>query len=170
MRWPLLALAVPTVGLGFAFFAEDFARALGADEGFHLGAQAAAPLTWVGLGTAAAWWLWHTAPRPRPATDLVPDPARVLGPMRPLFGTGFYLDAVQDVLVVRPVRALARAVRWGDESIVDGAVEETGTATVGLSGLVARWHRAGLPRALTAVLGGAVLIGLAAVAVVEVWP
>ena len=68
--------------------------------------------------------------------------------------------------MVRPVFALARAVRRTDESIVDGAVEGTGTGAVGLGGLVAGWHRAGLPRAATAVLGGALVLGLAAIVLV----
>jgi NADH-quinone oxidoreductase subunit L len=68
--------------------------------------------------------------------------------------------------VVRPVRALASAVRRGDESIVDGVVESTGRGAFGLGGVLAGWHRAALPRAATAVLGGALLIGLAAVLVV----
>jgi NADH-quinone oxidoreductase subunit L len=46
---------------------------------------------------------------------------------------------------------------------VDGAVESTGRGTLGLGGALAGWHRAALPRAATAVLGGALLIGLAAV-------
>ena len=61
---------------------------------------------------------------------------------------------------------LAALVRRTDESIVDGAVESTGRGAVRLGGLAAGWHRAGLPRAATAVLGGALLLGLAALAVV----
>jgi NADH-quinone oxidoreductase subunit L len=73
---------------------------------------------------------------------------------------------VQDAVVVRPVLALASVVRRADQSLVDGAVESTGRGTLGLGGIVARWHQAALPRAATAVLGGALLIGLAAVIVV----
>ena len=49
---------------------------------------------------------------------------------------------------------------------MDGAVEGTGGGALGLGALVARWHRAALPRAATAVLGGALLIGIAAIVLV----
>jgi NADH-quinone oxidoreductase subunit L len=137
MRWPLLILAVPAAGLGFA----------------HLAAvdwTTVAALVCVAVGFAGAWRQW------RRGTDLAPA----------LFADAFHLDAVQDAVVVRPVLALAALVRTGDESLVDGGVESTGRGAYGLGGIVARWHRGALPRAATAVLGGAVLIGLAAVLVV----
>ncbi len=162
MAWPVVALAVPSALLGFAALSPAFAEALGAPEGFTIGAEAAVPLVWAALAIAGVWWAW----RVRPADD----PARVLGPLRPLFGNAFYLDAVQHALVVRPVTALARAVRRADESGVDGVVEATGQGTLSLGGVVARAHRAGLPRAVTAVLGGAAVLGLAAVAIGGVWP
>jgi NADH-quinone oxidoreductase subunit L len=59
-------------------------------------------------------------------------------------------------------------VRRADESIVDGAIESTGRGALNLGGVLAGWHRAALPRAATAVLGGALLIGLAAVIVAGV--
>jgi NADH-quinone oxidoreductase subunit L len=78
----------------------------------------------------------------------------------------FHLDAVQRALIVRPVRGLSRTVRKIDESLVDGAVEGTGRATVGLGGLTGRAHAGAVPRALTAVLGGVLV--LAAVVTVAV--
>ncbi len=65
--------------------------------------------------------------------------------------------------MVRPVRALARLARRGDEGIVDGAVEGTGRATLALGGGLAALHRAALPRALATALAGVLLIGLATV-------
>jgi NADH-quinone oxidoreductase subunit L len=85
-----------------------------------------------------------------------------------VFANAFYLDAVQDWLVVRPVTAVARWIRRLDESLVDGAVEGTGRGTVRLGAAVARMHRAGLQRAVSAVLGGAALLGIVAVAI-GVW-
>jgi NADH-quinone oxidoreductase subunit L len=117
-------------------------------------------MVWAALGIAAVVWIWRLKP--------ADDPVRALGPLRSLFANAFYVDALQNALVVRPVTALARGVRRADESIVDGAVEATGRGTFGLGGLVAAAHRAGLPRAVTAVLGGAALLGLAAVALAEV--
>jgi NADH-quinone oxidoreductase subunit L len=160
MAWPVIALAVPSALLGFAGLSPAFARRLGAPDGFTIGAQAAAPMVWAALGIAAVVWIWRLKP--------ADDPVRALGPLRGLFANAFYVDAVQNALVVRPVTALARGVRRADESIVDGAVEATGRGTFGLGGLVAAAHRAGLPRAVTAVLGGAALLGLAAVALAEV--
>jgi NADH-quinone oxidoreductase subunit L len=164
MAWPVVVLAVPSAILGFAAVVPGFAQAVGAPAGedFAIGPEVLAPLMWVALGVAAVWWAW----RLRPAED----PARVLGPLRRLFANAFYLDDVQHALVVRPVRALARGVRRADESLVDGAVEATGRGTVSLGGVVARFHRAGLPRAVSAVLGGAALLGLAAAAIVGSWP
>jgi NADH-quinone oxidoreductase subunit L len=162
MAWPVTLLAVPSAVLGFAALAPGFAQALGAPPGedFTIGPEVAAPLVWAALGVAATWWLWRSRPDA--------DPIRVAGPLRPVFANAFYLDAVQDALVVRPVTTLARWVRRLDESLVDGAVEGTGRGTVRLGAVVARMHRAGLQRAVSAVLGGAALLGIVAV-VIGVW-
>ncbi len=121
-------------------------------------------VVWAGLGGLFVWWLWRRRD----------DPAGVLGPLGPVFANGFYLDQVQDLLVARPVRALGRFARRMDESGVDGVVEGTGRAAVRLAGLVASAHRAALPRALTGVLAGAVLVSLAAIVITGVvsgvWP
>jgi NADH-quinone oxidoreductase subunit L len=85
-----------------------------------------------------------------------------LGRLRPVFAEAFYLDAVQDRLVVRPVVALAEALRRVDERVVDAAVEGTGIGATRLGGLLALAHRAGLPRAAVAVLATALLLGAAA--------
>jgi NADH-quinone oxidoreductase subunit L len=162
MFWPVALLAVPSALLGFAGLVPAFAQALGASEAFAIGSDAVLPLAVAALGILGMWWVW----RRRPADD----PVRIVGPARSVLANAFYLDAVQDALVVRPVLALARGVRRADESGVDGVVEGTGRATVGLGAAVGALHRSGLPRAVTAVLGGALLLGLAAVAIVEVWP
>jgi NADH-quinone oxidoreductase subunit L len=65
--------------------------------------------------------------------------------------------------VSRPVAALAGAVRRADETVVDGAVLGTGAAAVRTGSVLAWVHRSALPRAAGAALGGAVLLGLAAV-------
>jgi NADH-quinone oxidoreductase subunit L len=156
MLWPVVLLAVPSALLGFAAFGEGFGERLGAGELVHIGAGVLAPLAGLVLGVGGAWALWRRDP--------AADPAAALGALRPVFANAFYLDAVQDALVVRPVRALARAVRRTDESIVDGVVEGAGRGAMDIGGMLAQAHRAALPRAATAVLAGAVLIGLAAVA------
>jgi NADH-quinone oxidoreductase subunit L len=98
--------------------------------------------------------MWQAAPGA--------DPAEALGRARPVFAAGFYLDAVQDRLVVRPVRALAGLLKTVDERVVDAAVEGTGTTTTRLGTLVAAAHRAMLPRAAVAVFTGALLLGVVA--------
>src|SRR5690606_7705048 len=137
------------------------APARAAVELVHFGPSVLIPLACLALGVLAAWWAWRRAP--------AAAPARVLGPARPSFANAFYLDTVQDALVVRPAWALARAVRRGDESVVDGVVEGTGRGTLGLGGRLAAAHRAALPSAATAVLAGALLIGLAAITFGGVW-
>ena len=171
MRWPLVGLAVPAALLGFAALWEHGlgTQLAGNSSWFAYGqldeassvdltpelATTAVSVVLTALGAGWAWVAWRRQP--------AEDPARVLGPLRPVFGNAFYLDAVQDALVVRPVLALARAVRATDEQIVDGAVEGAGRGAAGLGGQLARAHAAGLGRYATAVLGGATV--LAAVAV-----
>jgi NADH-quinone oxidoreductase subunit L len=159
MLWPVAVLAVPSALLGlYLYAAPGLPQRLGADERsdlFHLAAATVIPLALVAAGAWLAWWLW----RRRDAAD----PAAALGSARPVFLYAFYLDNVQDAAVVRPVRALARLVRRADEAGVDGAVEGAGRGTLGLGSWLARAHRAGLPRAATAVLAGALLTALAAV-------
>ena len=185
MAWPVTLLAVPSALLGFLAFSGGFADWLltppasewageyalpGGEplapaeehlELVHVGAALFLSLAALAIGALGAWLIWRRDP--------AGDPARALGPLRPVFANAFYVDNVQDALVVQPTRAVARAVRRIDESIVDGAVEGTGDRTLRLGSVLARAHRAGLPRAATAVLAGALLIGLAAVAIGGTW-
>ncbi|MGH3730974.1 MAG: NADH-quinone oxidoreductase subunit 5 family protein [Micromonosporaceae bacterium] len=170
MRWPLLVLAVPSVVLGMVV--AFWPAAPGGWFGYAPAGAGQTGPSWVamlppfdpvltlvvlvltGLGAAGAWLGWRR--------DTAADPAAILGRARPVFARAFYLDDVQDVLVVRPFRALARAVRRADEQLVDGAVEGTGTGTVGFGRWVTGLHHAGLPGYALAVLGGAVVLGLVA--------
>jgi NADH-quinone oxidoreductase subunit L len=153
MRWPVLLLAAGAAVLGLLAFVPDFRAELGLGEP-QLSLGLALPLALMVLGAGTAWWLY----RRDPATD----PADALGPVRPVFARAFYLDEVQDRLVVRPATVLASALRLMDEQVVDAAVEGTGVGATRLGGLLALAHRAGLPRAAVAVLTGALLIGVAA--------
>ncbi|MEU5948197.1 NADH-quinone oxidoreductase subunit L [Micromonospora sp. NPDC047465] len=164
MRWPVLLLAVPAALLGLAGFDWAFARRLlltptaGAPAGehalIHVGPELLLPLALLAVGAGLAWLRWRRDP--------AADPATALGPLRPVFAAAFRLDDVQRALVVRPTTALARATRTADEVVVDGAVEGSGRAALGLGGGLAALHRAALPRAAAGVLAGALLIGLAA--------
>jgi NADH-quinone oxidoreductase subunit L len=169
MRWPVLLLAVPAALGGLAAFLPPFTRRLLApategeltgfgDDLAHLGPGVLLPLALLAAGAALAWAGWRR--------DRAADPARALGPLGPLFAAGFRLDDVQRAVVVRPVIALARAVRAGDERVIDGAVVGSGRAAQRFGAVLAGLHRATLPRAAAGVLAGALLIGLAAVLVI----
>ncbi|HEX6074533.1 MAG TPA: NADH-quinone oxidoreductase subunit L [Micromonosporaceae bacterium] len=153
MRWPLVVLAVPSALLGVSVVAvsAEWSEALPPFDPL----LSLLVLALTALGAGGAWLAWRR--------DTAADPAVTLGPARTVFARAFYLDEVQDILVVRPAWALARVVRRVDERLVDGAVEGTGTGALGLGRLLTAAHRAGLPGYATAVLGGAVLIGVAAV-------
>ncbi|MEU4789062.1 NADH-quinone oxidoreductase subunit L [Micromonospora tulbaghiae] len=161
LRWPVLLLTVPAALLGLAAFAPWFAdrlRVPGDDTGeavelVHLAPNLILPFLLLLAGAGVAWAGWRRDP--------AADPARFLGPLRPVFARAFRLDDVQHTLVVRPAAALARVVRAGDELGVDGLVEGSGRAAVEVGGGLAALHRAALPRAAAGVLAGALLIGLA---------
>jgi len=152
MRYPVLLLAVPAALLGFAGLAGGFVDRLGpgAEEVGHLSAALVVPLGLALAGAAVAWVMWR---RGR-AADV---------PARALLADAFHLDAVQAAVVSRPVSALAGAVRRADETAVDGAVLGTGAAALRSGTVLAGAHRAALPRAAGAALGGALLLGLAAI-------
>ena len=163
LRWPVLLLAVPAALLGLVGFVGAFTDRLrfptvpvaGSEDGLvHLGPGVLLPLAFLLVGAALVTLGWRR--------DRAADPATALGPLRPVFARAFRLDDVQNTVVVRPVRALARAARTGDDVVVDGAVEGSGRAASGLGAGLAALHRAALPRAAAGVLAGALLIGLAA--------
>ncbi|MEU7590425.1 NADH-quinone oxidoreductase subunit L [Micromonospora sp. NPDC049230] len=163
LRWPVLLLTVPAALLGLAGFVGAFADRLrfptvpvaGSEDGLvHVGPAMLLPLALLLVGAGLVTLGWRRDP--------TADPADALGPLRPVFARAFRLDDVQHTLVVRPVRALARVVRAGDEVVVDGAVEGSGRVATGLGAGLAALHRAALPRAAAGVLAGALLIGLAA--------
>ncbi|GAA4200922.1 NADH-quinone oxidoreductase subunit 5 family protein [Actinocatenispora rupis] len=175
---PLVVLAVPAVGLGaltlvprtteFGWFAYAPARHFGvftAASGYGRGAFGGAELDPVvvaislamtAAGVLGAYLLWRR--------DTAADPARVLGRAGALFAAGFRLDDVQRALVVRPVQAVATAVWLGDARVVDGGVTGTARGARRLGRTLARLHT-GLPGYLTAVLAGALVLGLVAVLV-----
>jgi NADH-quinone oxidoreductase subunit L len=185
MRAPLLILAVPTVLLGLVALWRPLVDALEQPQGWF----AYAPLGSAGAGTSpteaqaavehlahppfdlvttaivllvtllgvyGAWAVWRRDP--------AKDPARVLGPVMPVFENAFYVDNVQDALVVRPTLAVARAVATVDERVVDGVVESTAPVAYRAGRELLEAQARGLARQLTFVLTGAVLLGLAAVA------
>jgi NADH-quinone oxidoreductase subunit L len=147
MRWPVAVLAVPSLILGFF--------GLGSHELRPEFGMAIVSLLFVLAGGGAVFLVWNRDP--------AIDPVRLLGPVRPLLRDGFHVDAVYDLLVVRPVLTLARLVVRADERVVDGAVEGTGRGTRRLGGLL-RATENGNPQAyVSGVLAGVVIIVLAVV-------
>lgn len=161
MRVPLLILLVPTVLLGFAAIPDGgFASWLGVPV-HELRPQLGLSVLSTGLllaGGFLVFVLW----RRDPAVDPVLRLGRLAQPLR----RGFYLDAVQERLVVRPTLAAAALISTVDSVGVDGAVEGTGRGATSLGRFVARAQAIGLQGYLTGVLAGGIFI---AIAVAVVW-
>jgi NADH-quinone oxidoreductase subunit L len=173
MRAPLVVLAVPTVLLGLVALGRPLVDtgldAFGWVTYAPLGAATPPPAevhlepltTTIVLlvtlaGVLGAWSIWRRDP--------ARDPAEALGPVRRVFENAFYVDQVQDALVVRPSLALARAVSTVAVRAGGGLVESTARAALRAGRTVLEIQSRGLARQLTFVLTGALLIGVAAVA------
>ena len=176
MRWPLVALAVPTVVLGLVGLRESWlpswatlgiAReragvlvATGSGEvaqsALHFGAVTSALSVGLAvLGAAAAWLAWRRDPAADPTAAL-----RV----RPALERAFWVDEVYDRVAVQPVRTLARSVRWADDTVLGGAVRGTGSGASGLGRLVTLTQQGNVQTYLTGVLAGVLLLALGVVA------
>jgi NADH-quinone oxidoreductase subunit L len=101
----------------------------------------------IGAGAVAVAW------RRDPAAD--PVRGRATATLR----AGFYLDAVQQRLVVRPALRLAAMVAAADRRLVDGAVESTGPGAQRLGRILARTAAGNVQLYLTGMVAGAVVIG-----------
>jgi NADH-quinone oxidoreductase subunit L len=103
------------------------------------------------VGAVSVGLAWRRAP--------AEDPVRGLGPgMVAALRSGLYLDAVQDRLVVRPVRRIAVAVAAGDRLLVDGAVESTAPGSRWAGRLLARSEAGNVQLYQTGMLAGAVVV------------
>ncbi|WP_088317548.1 NADH-quinone oxidoreductase subunit L [Kineosporia sp. R_H_3] len=152
MVWPLWVLAVPTVLLGLVLV-----RPPALVGEVHVEVWTAFTGTLLSLA-GIGWALTAPALGARDVADALPRAVRAA------LRDGYRIDALQDLLVVRPVRALARAVGRGDRDVVDAYVRGTATGA-GWAGLVLRRAQSGLVTGyLSWVLAGAAV--LAAVGVV----
>ncbi|MFJ5529516.1 NADH-quinone oxidoreductase subunit L [Streptomyces sp. NPDC093261] len=131
-----------------------------------LGAVAAHPEADAGLVEAEAI-ASHTpvygdvAYAPDPA-----DPGRLLlGPLHRHAAVGFHLDAVYDVLFVRPVRAGASLVRFLDREVVETYVRGAGALPRLLGAAVRRAQTGNVQTYVSALLAGTVLLAVAALLV-----
>ncbi|MGI5165384.1 NADH-quinone oxidoreductase subunit L [Spirillospora sp. CA-253888] len=142
MAWTVAALAVPAAIMGFFGGGAEELRP-------HLGSALIA-LALAGFGGGAVFLLWNRDP--------ARDPARVLGPVRPVLERAFYVDELYALVIVRPVRAAARLVVAADAKGIDAAVVGTAGAARRLGGAL-RAPQNGNPQAyLTGLLAGVVVI------------
>jgi NADH-quinone oxidoreductase subunit L len=148
MIWPLWVLAVPTVLLGLVLVhPPDALRDVHLDP---VTALIGTALSLVGL----TWGLVAARGAERDAALALPTGLRVL------LRDGYYLDAVQHAVVVRPYRALAALVQAGDRDVVDGYVRAVPVLSRWGSVVLAR-AQSGLATGYVAWLtAGAVVAGL----------
>ena len=171
MRWPLLALAVPSLVLGIVGLRQSWLpqwatlelgrehRAGGspyldgpevAQPALHVGAFTSVLSVGLALvGVAAIWLAWRRSPGTDPSGTWR---------ARPALETAFWVDGLYDRVFVRPVRAAASAVRWTDDTAVVGAVNRTGSGASGLGRLVTLTQRGNVQTYLTGVLAGVLLL------------
>jgi NADH-quinone oxidoreductase subunit L len=149
MTAPLWVLAVPTAALGLVLvYPPDLIAALHVDL--------VTSVTGALLGLAGVGWAL-SAPRlgAPDIADALPAGARAL------LRDGYRLDDVQDRLVVRPARALARGVFAGDSDVVDAYVRGSATAS-NWSGALLRRAQGGLATGYVAwLVVGAIAAGVA---------
>jgi NADH-quinone oxidoreductase subunit L len=142
MSWTVAALAVPAAILGFF--------GLGAAELRPHAGPALLSVVLLAAGAGAAFLLWNRDP--------ALDPARALGPVRPVFARAFYVDELYDAAIVRPVRAAARYVVVLDRSRVDAAVTGTGRGALRLGEWLRVPQNGNAQSYLTGLLAGVVVI------------
>jgi NADH-quinone oxidoreductase subunit L len=151
MMLPLYLLAVPTVALGLVLLDPPALLA-----GVHI--DLVTGFTGTLLALAGLGWALSA---PRLGTVDVAEVMPVDG--RALLRDGFRVDAVQQALVVRPVLALARAVKAADRDVIDAYIRGIGPAAR-TGGIVLRRAQTGLSTAYAAWLVlGAVVIAVAGV-------
>ncbi|MGW3296297.1 NADH-quinone oxidoreductase subunit 5 family protein [Streptomyces xiamenensis] len=160
MTTVLWLLAVPALLLGLTY------RAL---PDWLDGGSLAPTLTTSVLATAAAltgglimYAGWRRAYEADAAVD--PGPA-LLGPLFAPAGAGFGLDTAYRTVFVRPTRAAATLVRFLDRTVIDTYVRGAATAPGLLGTLTRRAQTGNVQTYLAALIGGALVLAVAAVLV-----
>jgi NADH-quinone oxidoreductase subunit L len=151
MVWPLWLLAVPTVFMGLLLI-----RPPGVLHAVHVDVLTA--FTGSLLSLAGVGWA-ITAPRlgGQDVADALPDAVRAF------LRDGYRLDDLQNLIVVRPYKALARTVASGDRDVVDAGPRGSAVLASRL-GVLLRRAEGGLATGYVAwVVLGAVAVGLAGV-------
>ncbi|HXR72225.1 NADH-quinone oxidoreductase subunit L [Actinocrinis sp.] len=159
---PLIVLAVPAAVLGFvALGGGAFDSWIGNAFGIAIPASAGADLAPAGptsaiafvvtlLGVGLVWNAWRRDP--------AADPAALLGRWRETALYAFYLDDVQDLIIVQPAKALAKLVAYLDTEVVDGYVRGAGITARSLGGLLRRVQTGNIQLYLTALFTGVIVI------------
>ncbi|WP_243717639.1 NADH-quinone oxidoreductase subunit L [Actinomadura sp. KC345] len=142
MSWTVAALAVPAAILGFF--------GLGAEELRPHAGPALLSVLLLAAGAGAAFLLWNRDP--------ALDPARALGPVRPLFARAFFVDELYERTIVRPVQAAARHIVILDRRRVDAAVTGTGRASARFGEMLRVPQNGNAQSYLTGLLAGVVVI------------
>ncbi len=139
MTWPMIVLAVGSVGLGFFLnmgdrFVDWLTPVLGEPEHHEpvlpVWVLTVLTLGLVLVGVVIAWRRYaisHVPVVPPMGTSLT-RAARV----------DLYQDSVNDVLLVEPGQALTRSLVYADRTVIDGTVTGVGLSTVLLGGWVRR--------------------------------
>ncbi|MCC2316239.1 NADH-quinone oxidoreductase subunit L [Cellulomonas xiejunii] len=161
MTWPMIVLAVGSVGLGLILSRVGFVEWLEPSVGHteHHEPVLAVPvlialtLIAVALGVVLAWrrYAISTVPVTPPLGTALTRAARV----------DLYQDTVNDALLVAPGQYLTRSLVYGDKAVVDGAVTGIGRATVALGDVVRRAQN-GFARSYAAVM----VVGVVVLAIV----
>jgi NADH-quinone oxidoreductase subunit L len=156
MRWPLVALAVPAVGLGVIGNHSLLPTWLGLPAPtLHVGmVTSGLSVLLSAAGFAAVVVAWRRVP--------AADPMR-LASLRPVLEHSFYVDDLYDRLFVRPVRAAARAVRWTDDEVVVTTVAGSGLGATRLAVLLRRTQQGNVQTYLTGLLAGVVILAVGVV-------
>jgi NADH-quinone oxidoreductase subunit L len=168
MTLPMVVLAVGSVGAGFVLvelfpLADWLAPVLGEPE--EAAAHAIPPLVVsvlvtvvVALGALTAWLA--VGRREVPTTA----PVRVSFPVRAA-RNALYADAVNEAVFMRPGMRLTRVLRWVDDRGVDGLVNGIGTGLGSSSTRLGRAQTGFVRSYALGMLGGAVLVAGALLAV-----
>ncbi|MCF6523559.1 NADH-quinone oxidoreductase subunit L [Streptomyces sp. JJ36] len=129
-----------------------------------MGAVAAHPERDAGLSEAEAIASHEPAYGDIAAAPDPADPGRLLlGPLHRPAAHGFGLDTAYSVLLVRPVLAAARLVRFLDREVVDTYVRGAGLGTRLLGGAVRRAQTGNVQTYLGALLAGSLVLAVAVV-------
>ncbi len=165
MVWPMIALAVGSVGAG-AFLAlgqrlEHFLEPVTGFEEPDLPVSRLAltvfTLVIVLAGVAVAYWMY--ARQPVPATAPVGSPVTVAARQ------DLYQDAFNEALVMRPGQYLTRLLVWVDNRLIDGAVGGFAAMMGGISNRSRRVQTGFVRSYALSMFGGAVVVVAALLAV-----